>query len=298
MKEYTHPPIYGKLPSSLPQGNALVLEGGGTRCAFTAGVLDHFLANDILFPYTIGVSAGACAALSYLAGQEGRNREMLQYHMPKPEYMGFARCLKGKSFLNNEYVFEEMPNKHLYFHWENFQQNQVRFLTGSYDCESGTTHWFEKEEIDPKFTAMAASSNLPFVSPTLEFQGKKWLDGGILDPIPLEKSLADGNEFHVIVLTQNKGYRKKKLKNPITKFWYPAYPKLSQALNQRYENYNRQIELCEEWERQGKALIIRPMETLEMSGAEQNPKHLLHLYEQGRQAADYALAGELALGHL
>lgn len=284
MQHYTR--IKGKLPQKkLPEKCALVLEGGGTRCSYTGGVLDTFLEENILFPYIIGVSAGASLALSYLSGQKGRNKLLLKDHLPKKEYMSFRRCLRGKSFLNGDYVFREIPEKHLYFDWDVFQKAQVNFLTGSFDCHGGKTHWFSKKDIDKTCTPLTASATLPFVSPMMEFQGKKWLDGGLLDPIPIEKSIKDGNEFHVIVLTQNEGYRKKGGMFMLPKWFYKSYPLLIKAFEERTQNYNRQLELCETLEKEGKAIILRPKRPMDLTGIERKTDELLAFYEDGEQEA-------------
>lgn len=288
MPHYTE--IKGKLPQEiLPEKYALVLEGGGMRCAYTGGVLDTFLDANILFPYIIGVSAGASSALSYLSGQKGRNKQLIQEHLPKKECMGFQRCLRGQSFLNKDYIYREIPEKHLFFDWDIFQKAQVQFLTGSFDCQGGKTHWFSKKDIDKHCDTLAASATLPFVSPMMEFRGKKWLDGGMLDPIPIEKSIADGNEFHVIVLTQNKGYRKKENNIFLPKWFYKSYPFIVRAFEERNRNYNRQLELCESLEKEGKALIIRPKRPMALRGIERNMKEILHFYEDGEAEAYDAL---------
>lgn len=278
--------IKGKLPpKKLPEKYALVLEGGGTRCSYTSGVLDTFLGSNILFPYIIGVSAGASSALSYLSGQKGRNKLMVEQHLTKSESMSFRRTLKGQAFLNNEYIFKEIPNKYLYFDWDIFHQAPVNFLTGSFDCQKGKTHWFTKKDMDKICTPQIASATLPFISPMLEFQGKKWLDGGLLDPIPIEKSLEDGNEFHVIVLTHNQGYRKKDREIVFPKWFYKNYPLLQKAFEDRNKNYNRQLDICENLEKKGKALIIRPQKPMLLKGLERNTKKLLNIYEDGEAEA-------------
>lgn len=284
MQQYTQ--IKGQLPKQiLPEKNALVLEGGGVRCAYTSGVLDTFLEANILFPYIIGVSAGASSALSYLSGQKGRNKRLIQDHLSKKECMSFRRCLRGQSFLNKDYIYREIPEKHLFFDWDIFQKAQVNFLTGSFDCHGGKTHWFSKKDIDKNCNTLAASATLPFISPMMDFRGKKWLDGGMLDPIPIEKSIADGNQFHVIILTQNKGYRKKENTMFFPKWFYKNYPLIVRAFEERNQNYNRQLDLCESLEKEGNAIIIRPKRPMALSGVERNMKEILHFYEDGEKEA-------------
>lgn len=274
--------IKGKLPTTiLPEKWGLVLEGGGTRGSYTAGVLDSFLQADLMFPYTIGVSAGSANAISYVSGQKDRNKFMFQYHVPHKEYMGLKHLAHTKSYVNRDYVYRQIPQEELFFDWDTYHQNKVRFLTGAFDCEKGETVWFEKEDMDEQLLPLIASTAMPVISPMVEINGGKLLDGGILDPIPIEKSLKDGNEFHVIILTQNKGYRKKEKNSPIANKLYDEYHQVKEALAQRHNNYNRQLELCEELERQGKAMILRPQKKMEINRLERDVGKLMRLYDQG-----------------
>jgi len=81
-----------------------------------------------------------------------------------------------------------------------------RFIVGAIDCATGGTAWFEKHEVKPGFDVVRASCSIPIVSPIAKYKGRLLLDGGVSTPIPIEKSIDDGNDFHVIVLTENKDY--------------------------------------------------------------------------------------------
>jgi len=84
-----------------------------------------------------------------------------------------------------------------------FSKQDIKFLTGAIDCATGQTVWFEKNDLTPQIEAVMASCSIPMVSPIVRHKGYNLLDGGISDPIPIEKSVSDGNSFHVIVLTQS-----------------------------------------------------------------------------------------------
>lgn len=274
--------IKGKiLNMMLPAQWGLVLEGGGTRGSYTAGVLDAFLQADLMFPYTIGVSAGSATSISYLSGQKDRNKYMFQYYVTHKNYMGMSHLIKEKSYINRDYVFRTLPQEELYFDWNTFYRNQARLQIGAFHCEKGEMIWFEKEAMDETLLPLMASTAMPFISPMVDIDGDPLLDGGILSPIPIEKSITDGNQFHVIVLTQNKGYRKKEKNQRIAKKFYGGYEEIVDALSTRHINYNRQLELCEELERQGKAMILRPQEKMEITRLERNPKKIMGLYQQG-----------------
>lgn len=281
---YTIPFIKGKiLENRLPDGIGLVLEGGGTRGFYSAGVLDGFLEEGILFPYIIGVSAGAANVCSYIAGQHLRNRQVLANYVGKKEYLSAQNLIFKRSMFDFKYVFHTVPRQHIGFDWDTFKKQEVRYFGGALDCQTGKNVWFEKNEVDEDCDVLTATCSVPVISRIVNFNGFQLLDGGIADPIPIEKSIADGNQYHVIVLTRNEGYRKSPFKyKKMIRFMYRQYPRVAEAIIQRHEVYNRQLELCEKLERDGKALIIRPLKELQSSkttGAD-IPK-LLELYDEG-----------------
>ena len=282
---YTHKPIVGKAPRwILPGGYALVLEGGGTRGFYTAGVFDAFMEAGILFPYIAAVSASSANALPYIAGQLGRNRQIVEFYVADKRYVGIRNLLLHRSLFNTEFIFREIPQKHIFIDWDMFDQQDIVFLTGAMDCLTGKTVWFEKHDVTPQLEVTIASCAIPLLSPMVRHAGYTLLDGGISDPIPIEKSIADGNSFHVVVLTRNEGYRKSEFRNTfLLKLMYSRYPRVIEAMKQRHEVYNRQIELCEQLEREGRALIIRPLEPLQVDRSGADTTKLLALYDEGRR---------------
>ena len=288
---YTYPPIKGKMPTHvLPERTALVLEGGGTRGFYSAGVFEAFMDAGVMFPYVIGVSAGSANALSYVSGQPGRNRQIVEYYVSDTRYVSRRNLLRHRSLFGMEFVFHEIPQKHIFWDWEMFREQSIRFLSGAIDCETGQTVWFEKDCLSPQIEAVMASCSIPFVSPIVRYNGYSLLDGGISDPIPIEKSISDGNSYHVVVLTQNSGYRKEAFTHKaLLKLFYRKYPKLIEAMLCRHEIYNRQLDLCERLASDGKATIIRPLKPLRVGRAESDRDKLLALHDEWHEEGAAAL---------
>jgi Predicted esterase of the alpha-beta hydrolase superfamily len=283
MKKYTNTVIKGKKMSNrLPDGYSLVLEGGGTRGYFSSGVFEAFMEDGIMFPYVIGVSAGAANSLSYVSGQMGRGRQMIEYHVPTPEYLSFKNMITKKSYFGYEYVFKTIPEKHSFWDKEMFKSHNVKYLAGAVDCNTGETIWFDNDDILESTDSVIASCSVPFISKVVNYKGYELLDGGITSPIPIDKSIEDGNEFHVIVLTRNDGYRKKAFKyKKLLNAYYKKYPEFIKAMLTRHEIYNRQIELCEQLEKEGKAIIIRPKNKLKVKRTTNDSKKLMELHNEG-----------------
>ncbi len=288
---FSQTPIPGKtLRNVLPAGTALVLEGGGLRGYYSAGVMEAFLEKDLLFPYIAGVSAGAANALSYISGQSMRSRQIIEHYVGNPEYVSRRNLLRKGSMFGFDYIFGTVPEQHIWFDWETYTAQKTRFLTGAMNCANGETVWFEKEDITPPFTATVASCSVPILTKIQHFRGYNLLDGGVTDPIPIEKSVADGNRFHVVILTRNAGYRKEPFGHKgFLKAVFHKYPAVAEAMLRRHEIYNRQLELCERLEKEGRAAIIRPLEPLHVGRTSADIPTLLALHDEGQREGRAAL---------
>lgn len=262
----------------------LVLEGGGMRGLYTCGVLEWFMENNIDFNYIIGVSAGACNAVSYISRQPGRNAKVNIEYVKSWHYMSLRNLVLNRSYFGMDFIFDEIPNKHVSFDYQAFYDSPCNFLIGVTDCRTGKPAYFPKEEIGEKFEALRASASLPMLSPIVTYKGREYLDGGISDSIPIRKSIQDGNNKNVIVLTQNKGYRKKPAKfTGMLKLTYRKYPQLIESILNRHKMYNSTLDLIDQLEEEGKALVIRPSQPLEVGRTEKNPQRLYNLLDLGYQ---------------
>jgi predicted patatin/cPLA2 family phospholipase len=261
----------------------LVLEGGGMRGVYTAGVLEYLLENEVEFPYVIGVSAGACIAASFLSKQKGRNKKVNIGFAGNPRYLSWRNYIKNRELFGMDYVFNEIPNKIVPYDFNAFHNSQTEFVIGTTDCHSGDpVYHYRRDYGEDVLTPIRASSSLPFVAPVVEFQSHHLLDGGISDPIPVKKAEMDGFTKNVVVLTRNKGYKKSPSKfNYLIKRKYPQYPGLQEAMMKRYKVYNDRVEYLEREEEKGNVFIIRPQLPLKVGRIERNPKKLEELYNQG-----------------
>lgn len=262
-------------------GVGLVLEGGGMRGVFTAGILDYFMEQNLYFPYIIGVSAGACHAVSYISRQVGRNKTVNIGYITDPRYISYRNLLKHKSLLGMDFIFEEIPNRLVPFDYHTFDAAKEKFVVGTTECVTGQPLYLEKGQCDV-LKAIRASSSLPFISQPVQINGLDLLDGGMSDPIPLRKAMADGYRKNVVVLTKPEGYRLKPAKsNWLAKLLYPRFPGLVEAMERRHEVYNETLDLVEQLHKQGQVFVIRPMSSLQVKRMERDPQRLTNLYEEG-----------------
>ena len=265
----------------------LVLEGGGMRGIYTAGVLEYFMEKNLYFPYVIGVSAGACFGASYLSRQKGRNRKVNIDFVRDPNYLSFQNFLKHRQLFGMDFIFDELPNKIVPFDFTRFERGLEEFVVVTTDCETGLPVYFNKENAGKDLlTILRASSSLPFIAPIIEYKGKSLLDGGIVDSIPIKKAVGDGYKKNVVILTRDSSYRKKKSSMSwMLNHSYKAYPKLIDAVIKRHEMYNETLAYIEEKERSGEIFVIRPSLPVKVGRIERNEKKLELLYTQGIEDA-------------
>lgn len=270
----------------------LVLEGGGMRGVYTAGILEYFLESQLFFPYVIGVSAGACNAASYLSKQKGRNKTVTIEYASDPRYISWRNYFRNRQFFGMDFIFDEIPNNHVPYHYDVFYNSPSEFVVGTTDCLTGEPVYFKKQDYKKDLlTVLRASSSLPFIAPEVRFKDKILLDGGISDPIPLKKAQQDGFAKNIVILTRNKGYLKKPSKfHYLVNRKYPEYKGLQQSLKNRYQTYNETVEYLEMEEKKGNVLIIRPTQPLKVGRMERNPHRLEELYNQGYEDARSAMS--------
>lgn len=278
--------IMEKNKVKITEQSALVLEGGGMRGIFTIGVLDSFMDRGIKFPYIIGVSAGACNALSYISEQRGRAKYINTDLLKERNYISPWFLLTKKNIMDFDLLFHELPEKIYPYRYDVLANSKERFEVVTTSCITGKACYFE-EKNDPKrvIDIVKASSSLPFVCPIAYVDGEPMADGGVANSLPVERALELGYTKPVIVLTRNKGYRKPKKGSRVPFFMYRKYPKLKEAIRNRNSIYNRQIELIERMEQEGSAIVIRPERPIEVGRMERNVEKILALYQEGYDLA-------------
>lgn len=273
----------------MKQKVGLVLEGGGMRGAFTCGVLDYLLDNHIEIPYAIGVSAGAGNGLSYISNQKGRGKYTTVDLMRERQYISLSNLLLKGSLIDMDLLYEELPQKLYPYDFESYQKNPAQYEIVTTNCESGQACYFAKQNTEEQLVKIArASGSLPYISPIVHIDNIPMLDGGLSDSIPVERAMSQGCEKCIVVLTRNKGYRKKKSYFPMPNFMYKKYPQLQETLRNRHDLYNQQLDLVDQLEADGKILVIRPILPIEVDRIEKDAVKLDKLYNEGYECAQKA----------
>ncbi len=271
----------------LERNTGLVLEGGGMRGVFTSGVLDAFMKHHVEFPYVVAVSAGACNGMSYISRQPRRARFSNIDLLQKYGYLSLRNLLVKGSIFDPELLYERFPNDILPFDYDAFGRNLATFEMVTTNCLTGLSEYLtERTDRRRMMAIVKASSSLPYVAQITLVDGIPMLDGGIVDSIPVQRSIATGHPVNVVVMTRNRGYRSTEGDHKVPRFLYGEYPRLRVALSHRVEVYNRQLEMVERMEQWGDVIVIRPQKPMEVGRVCRDPEKLERLYQEGYQEGE------------
>lgn len=266
---------------------ALVLEGGTFRPIFSCGVMDALLDNDVHFPYVIGVSAGITDGVSYVSKQKGRALEMLLRFRHDKRYIGVRNYLTDRSLFGIKFAYEVIPEEIMPFDWETYLSNPAKVVVGVTNARTGKAEYLDGKKLDKKCNMLKATCALPLVFPPIEIDGEQYYDGGISDSIPVRKAEEEGHDKMLIVLTRPEGYRKTLEKNNVraAKILKRKFPNLVEPLVNRHDMYNDELDYCNQMEKEGRAVILRPAEEFQIDSFEKDLDKIKRLYQFGYDLA-------------
>lgn len=259
----------------------LVLEGGAMRGMFTAGVLDVFMENNIKVTDIVGVSAGTLFGINYVSKQPKRALRYNLRYINDNRYMSIKSLMRTGNLINKDFTYYKLPFQLDVFDNKTFKQSDINFFATVTNIETGEAEYIKIEDAFKQMETLRATSALPFISEIIEINGKKYLDGGIANSIPVDYFEKQNYDKIIVILTRPIDYRKKKSAGVQFKVAYGKYPKLIEKLENRYQDYNNTVERIVELEKQGKVLVIRPDEEITIKRLEKDTDKLQHVYDLG-----------------
>ena len=269
----------------------LVLEGGGMRGIFSAGVLDVLMEHGISFDCAVGVSAGAAFGCNYKSGQIGRALRYNLNYCKDPRYCSLRSLLRTGDLFGAQFCYRDIPLELDVFDFDTYDRSPMRFYAVCTDLETGQPvyHLCDKADLEC-FEWIRASASMPLVSRPVQIGRQHLLDGGISDSIPLGFSIRLGLDRHVVILTQPRSYKKKQNSLlPLFRVALRKYPQTVQAIANRHTVYNESRNFVFEQERNGTAFVICPEEPLPIGRTSHDPDCIQSVYQIGRQAAEECL---------
>ena len=260
----------------------LVIEGGGMRGIFAAGVLEYLLDNDIKVDYVIGVSAGACHGCSYVSGQKGRAFAVCTDYMDDLRYGSVQSLLKTGDYFGKKFMYHTIPEELNPVDNESFKKSGIRFEVGVFNCNTGESEYPEIKDMFEDVDWIAASASLPLFAKMVDIGGYQYMDGGLSDSIPVKHAQEIGCDKVIVILTRERGYRKAASKSiPLIKAKYKDYPKLIEALKRRHTVYNETLEYIDGEEKKGNVFVIAPVKDLGVGRLEKDRNKLKNAYLEG-----------------
>ena len=265
----------------------LVLEGGAMRGLFTAGILDVLMEHDIWPDGVIGVSAGAAFGCNMKSKQPGRALRYNKNLVNDWRYSSLRSLLTTGDYFGGDYAYHYVPRHIDYFDVDTFSKNPMEFWVVCTNVDTRKAEYKRLTEVDyDSLEYIRASASMPIAARIVTVDGKKMLDGGIADSIPLRFFQQQGYEKNLVVLTQPAGYVKRRSPlMPLMRMWLRRHPRIVQALEDRPAMYNAELDYVKEEESKGKTLVLRPRNKLTIGHISHNPDDMQMTYDQGREVA-------------
>ena len=267
----------------------LVLEGGGMKGIYTAGVLDFFLEKEIEFSSCYGVSAGACCLCSYLSGQKKRAYRINVNYLEQKAYCSVESLLKTGDLFGVDMCYGLIPDYLDPYDYDAFNRYQGKAYAVVTNIKTGEAEYMQLKDMHQDTIAVRASSSLPLVSRNVKIGDELYLDGGISDSIPIRRSMKDGNRKNVVILTKEEGYIRQPANGAelaLIRARYMRYPKVYECMRERHLTYNNTMQYIEEMQSQGKVFVIRPKQKSNVGRVEKDKAKLDALYEEGYRDAE------------
>ena len=270
---------------------ALIMEGGAMRGMFTCGVIDVLMENHINFDGAAGISAGAAFGCNFKSRQIGRPIRYNKTFGKDPRYASLRSLLKTGDYFGAKFCYETLPFELDVWDTKTFAENPLLFYIGATDVDTGEPRYHLcSDGGKTDLLWMQASASMPLLSNIVEVDGYRLLDGGIADAVPYGYMESLGFRRNVIVLTQPKGFTKKKSRAQVLiDIGLRKYPKIAEAMEHRHEMYNRQMKEIGEREQRGESLVIRPPQDLGIGRTEKDPEELERVYQIGRSETEKRL---------
>ena len=263
----------------------LVLEGGATRGVFTSGALDYLMEQELYLSDVIGVSAGACNAVDYVSKQPGRTRDcMIPEEGEDSYYYGLKDFMKEKSVMNMDLIFDKYPNELLPFDFDTYFHSGIHCELVTTNCLTGRAEYMTEDHDRERLMKICrASCSMPLLTPIVNVDDVPYLDGGLADSVPIGRAKKLGNEKIVVILTKNRGYRKKVVSPALQRVYrraYRSYPNLIRTIFRRSFEYNKLMNHIDQMEKRGEIFVLRP-QVKPVSRLERNRESLHAFYAHG-----------------
>lgn len=259
----------------------LVLEGGGMRGLYTAGVLDVMMEHQFMPDVVCGTSAGVTFGVNLLSQQKGRVLRYNRRYAGDRRYISLHSWLTTGNMINRDFAYDFLPRELDPFDEETFEQSKAAFYATITNIRTGQAEYVRITNTWQQMDVIRASASLPIICQPVEWQGEKYLDGGLVDNIPLDKCIELGCDKIIIVLTRPLEYVRNNHIAGVCRLFYPRYKALLRAIEQRNDRYNARLQQIRRLEQEGKVFVLRPSENISVGRLEKDVARLQALHQLG-----------------
>ena len=259
----------------------LVLEGGGMRGLYTAGVLDVMMEHQFMPDVVCGTSAGVTFGVNLLSQQKGRVLRYNCRYAGDRRYISLHSWLTTGNMINRDFAYDLLPHELDPFDEETFEQSKAAFYATITNMRTGQAEYVRITNTWQQMDVIRASASLPIICQPVEWQGEKYLDGGLVDNIPLDKCIELGCDKIIIVLTRPLDYVRNDHIAGVCRLFYPRYKALLRAIEQRNDRYNARLQQIRRLEQEGKVFVLRPSENIFVGRLEKDIARLQALHQLG-----------------
>lgn len=196
--------------------------------------------------------------------------------------MSFKSWVKTGDIVGADFCYRELPDVLDPYDHEAFDKCKTTFYVACSNVETAQAEYHRITDMRKQIDYIRASASLPYFSRLVEIDGKKYLDGGCTDSIPVEAFSKMGYEKSVVILTRDKDYIKKpELRFFPNLFYKKKYPAFAKVLHRRHCIYNENVARIVELEKKGQIFVIRPEKPLNIGRMETDSKKVQQVYDIG-----------------
>ncbi len=259
----------------------LVIEGGGVRGIYAAGVLD--VLHDLRLPFdgVIGVSAGAIHGVSFVSGQKERSYRIYTRFCKDPRFFSLRTWFRTGNIVDNDFCYREIPSVYEPFDEEAFMASRMAFWAVSTNLETGKAEYIRMHRCASDIAPLIASASLPYVSRPVEYHGKLLLDGGCSDRVPLKAFQAMGFTRNVVVLTHPENHRVKDRDAALVRLFYRKYPAFCSTFENSPRVYEETQAYLQDQLSAGTVFVIRPKSPIPLGRLSHDPEAIKRAYNMG-----------------
>lgn len=268
----------------------MVIEGGGMRGIYAAGVLDVLSDYELPIDGLIGVSAGAIHGCSYVSKQKGRSIRYYKKYCTDDRFMSVKSLIRTGSIVGTQFCYHDLPEQLDPYDYDVFNQSKIKFYVTCSNLATGKAEYLQITDMKGQIDLMRASASLPFLSEIVSFDGMKLLDGGCTDSVPVRAFQKMGYEKNLVILTRPDSYVKKKEPYLFSGLVYRKYPNFRKALSVRHIRYNKTIADIRRMEKEKSVYVIRPSRDLTIGRLTKDPEEIQSVYDIGKEDALNAIA--------